>query len=251
VAVDPPTRAEVLDVNFDLDSLGNRLVERTAGDVHAHALRLLVDEHVGRMPENVRAPMRDVVAIMADQMGHMMAALRVQGQAAELARRTREARLRVDPLPDILVKVGLALLQPDSIEVGVDDGAFVGFNWHRLEKNATQRWRWAYPALTGSIVLPRVRGSMMEVGIRFLLPFGAQANETTLTAMLDGVPIEFHDRQPSVWTGKVALPEDPAATRMALVIVSSGHSDPRIGTNRDTRILGIGLDTVWAKCLSR
>lgn len=235
---------------FDLESIGQRLVERTAGDVDAQALRRMVDNHLRQLPEDVREPMRQVVSILADHLGHTTAIARAQAQAVEIARRTREARLRVDPLPQIAAMFGVGLTQPNHVDISVESGNFVGFNWHRLEKNGDQVWRWAYPELTSSVVLPRVAGGRLEVSIRFILPFGAEASATTLAAMLDGVPVEFSERRNTVFTGSVDLPDDLAATRMALVISSAGHVDPRVGANRDPRTLGIGLNSVSVKRIS-
>lgn len=232
---------------IDLEAVGRRLVERAAFERDANALLDDLRPMLERLPPELAEQLNGVVEVMAVHLGQTMGALRLLQQRIDEERRTRDVRLRLDPLPRILASAGAPPVQPGRIAVSVGDGAFVGYGWHRLEKNTTGCWRWAWPSQTGSVILPRVAGGLIDVGIRFVMPFALEPQDCTLAAWLDGIPVTFERKAPGEWIGSVQLPREPAATRMALVIASAGHADPARGGARDARVLGIGLSAVWAE----
>jgi len=229
---------------IDLGIVGRRLVEDAILAGERAALEAAVRGELADAPEEVRRPLLRVAAVVGDHIAQTAAALRMLQQTLAEARRTRGERLRIDPLPEIVARHGIAYARPSAYGISVNDGAFVGRGWHSLETDSRGYWLWSGPESLSSVLLPALGGGQVGVDIRVRLPFGGAMVPDVLSAMLDGVPVTCNGVRGDVWSGVARLPTDDGASRMALVLASRLHEDPRTTPDRDVRVLGVGLVSV-------
>ena len=231
---------------IDFASLGEKLLGDALVATERSALEGLVSPVLAQLQGPDRQAIETLTSILVHRLAVTNSALRALSQELVSARRSRETRLRIDPLPFIPQDRFEQPPAPPTVwECNVGDAGFVGSNWHRLEIDREKNYRWAGPALASSVLLPSLGGGRIKVAIEFRIPFRGPYAQDSFVAFLDGFAIPLTKRpDANVCEGIVDIPEDLLASRTALIIVSKPHSDPRTDGQRDPRILGIGLTSV-------
>jgi hypothetical protein len=173
----------------------------------------------------------------------------------EAATRSREERLRLDPLRFIpsarlADATGAApVVETGPVALTAGDPAFVGFGWWEAERTEAGTLAWSGRSRCASVLLPALGGGELTVTISVCSPFGLPLDIGEHDLFLDGVPLSFvavsNDGTAGIFEARASLPVMQAGARVALLLIGPQHDDPARGARRDTRRIGLGL--MWIR----
>jgi hypothetical protein len=234
----------------DLDLSPDRaapLLDAALHRQHAARLHAAAAPLLDAMPDTARG----FAAHLLDELAHISARIETLEQAQQAARRTREERLRIDPLraipPDRLAAAGQAAPIPEAGPVTLDpaDPDFVGFGWWQAERTAEGSLRWSGMARCATLLLPALGGGDLVLTLTLRVPFGQPLDIAQHDFFLDGMPLAFETVSSNgvvgVFEARASLPPMPAGSRLTLLLHGAQFDDPATGPARDTRRMGLGL----------
>lgn len=218
---------------------------------HADRLRQAAEPLLARLDGDARLFGEHLL----DELARLSAQLEAMGQAQAAAARSREERLRIDPLVMIprerLAAAGGPAPEAEAGPAGIEpaDPDFAGQGWYPAERTESGSLRWSGAARCATLVLPALGGGELLLTLSLRSPFGVPLDLAAHDLFLDGVPLHFqtisNDGTIGIFEARVLLPERPAGSRVTLLLHGAQHEDPAGGPRRDTRRLGLGL--VWAR----
>ncbi len=228
--------------------------ERAAALVDAalerrHLLRLQEDAGplIAGLPAEAQPFAEFVLVELARQAARHDALEAVQ----EAAARSREERIRLDPLrfipKDRLAAAGAATPEAEQGPVAVDvaDPDFTGFGWWEAERTEGGSLRWSGFAPAASVLLPALGGGELVLTISVRAPFGIPLEIADHPMFLDARPLVFstvsNNGVVGIFEARVTLEDRPAGSRATLVLQGPQYEDPAKGPRRDTRRIGLGL----------
>jgi hypothetical protein len=189
------------------------------------------------------------------ELARMAARLDAIEDVQSAATRSREERLRLDPLRFIpSVRLADAMGEDAPAELGPvavagGDPGFVGFGWWEPERTEDGSLIWSGTSRCASVLLPALGGGDLTVTLALRSPFGLPLDVGEHDFFLDGVPLSFatvsNDGTIGIFEARATLPPMVAGARVALLLVGPQHDDPARGARRDTRRIGIGL--MWVR----
>lgn len=222
------------------------LERRHAERLHEHAAPLLA-----AMEE---AP-RLAAELLLAELARTHARLDALEAAQQAASRSREERIRLDPLRHIPAeRLAAALGEAPAPETGpcaLDPAApdFVGFGWWQAERTEGGSLRWSGAARCATLLLPALGGGELLLTLSLRAPFGKPLDLEGEDIFLDGVPLAFRtltsDGVVGVFAARASLPAMPAGAKLTLLLHGRQYEDPATGPRRDTRRIGLGL--LWAR----
>jgi hypothetical protein len=189
------------------------------------------------------------------ELARMAARLDRLEDAQAAASRSREERLRLDPLRFIpstrLAEAlgGAAAAEAGPVALAAGDPAFVGAGWWEAETTEAGSLIWSGTSRCASVMLPGLGGGDLLVTLSVRSPFGLPLDIGAHDFFLDGVPLAFatvsNDGTVGIFEARATLPAMPPGARVALLLLGPQHEDPASGPRRDTRRIGLGL--VWIR----
>jgi hypothetical protein len=189
------------------------------------------------------------------ELARMAARLDSIEDAQAAATRSREERLRLDPLRFIpSARLDDAMGEGPAPEFGpvavaAGDPGFVGFGWWEPERTEQGSLVWSGTSRCASVLLPALGGGELVVTISVRSPFGLPLDIGEHDLFLDGAPLSFatvsNDGTIGIFEARATLPPMVAGGRVALLLIGPQHDDPARGARRDTRRIGIGL--LWVR----
>jgi len=232
--------------------------ERAAALVNAalerrHAERLLDEAAplLGAVEDTPRA----LAEVLIAELARLNARLDAAEDAQRAAARSREERIRLDPLRYIPAERLAAALggapAPEEGPAVIDPAApeFVGFGWWQAEPTEGGSLRWSGASRCATLLLPALGGGELLVTLRLRAPFGVKLDLAAQDFFLDGVPLRFeavsNDGVTGVFSARASLPAMPAGAKLCLLLHGAQYDDPATGPKRDTRRIGPGL--IWAR----
>jgi hypothetical protein len=207
------------------------------------------------MLERLGPDARIVSEFLIEEMARLSALVEVVAQAQREAARSREERMRIDPLPIIPAARRIAAR---SVEAAVEEGPalleaggadFTGFGWFNPEPIEGGVLRWSGRSPWASLLLPALGGGDLLLTVAVRAPFASPIDMAREEWVLDGMPLAFEtltqDGVSGVYSARVSLLERPPGSRATLLHRVAPRTDPAMGPRRDTRALGLGLS--WAR----
>lgn len=217
---------------------------------HTARLRLGAGPSLAPLDPATRAAFEHLL----DQVARLSAEVETLSQAQEVSRRSREVRLRLDPLraipPD---RVTAALVTPEEgapAQFALDAGApeFNGTGWYGAEAMPGGSLRWSGATRCASLLLPSLGGGRLRIAVSLRTPYGASLDLEQHDLFLDGLPLPLRPisggGQSGVFEAEAELPPSGAGTRSVLLLHGAQWEDPSTGPRRDPRRLGLGLGWV-------
>jgi hypothetical protein len=222
------------------------LERRHAERLHEDAAPLLV-----ALPEDQRLAIELLIA----ELAQVQARLDAVEDAQRAAARSREERIRLDPLRFIpaerLAAAQGAAAAAEAGPFALDPAApeFVGFGWWQAERTEGGSLRWSGQARCATLLLPALGGGELLLTLALRSPFGIPLDLAAHDLFLDGVPLGFetlsNDGVVGVFAARASMPAMPAGAKLTLLLHGAQHEDPATGAKRDTRRIGLGL--LWAR----
>ncbi len=214
-----------------------------------HAARL----KLGAAPKlaQVDAGTRSLVEHLLEEIARLSAQLDTLAQAQEEARRSRETRLRLDPIREIPAERLAAVLTPPPEPLPgpyARDAAapdLVGLGWYPPERAQSGTLRWSGAGRCATLILPALGGGRLRVTLALRAPYGQPLILADHDWFLDGEPLALRQvsggSSDGVFEAEVTLPESGAHGRAVLLLHGLQWADPATGPRRDPRRLGLGL----------
>jgi hypothetical protein len=215
---------------------------------HTARLRLGAGPSLAPLDPATRAAFEHLL----DQVARLSAEVETLSQTQEAARRSREVRLRLDPLRAIPAdRVAAALGGTPEQEVpaqfALDAAApeFNGTGWYAAEVSPGGSLRWSGAARCASLLLPPLGGGRLRLALSLRVPYGTALDLGQHDLFLDGLPLALRPvsggAQSGVFEAEVELPPLGAGSRCVLLLHGEQWEDPSTGPRRDPRRLGLGL----------
>jgi hypothetical protein len=218
---------------------------------HAERLSVAADSFLAALPAEGSGLGRLLIA----ELARLSARVETLEQASAAATRSREERLRIDPLraipPERLAAASLPapLAEAGPVRLDPADPDFTGFGWWQAERTPDGSLRWSGAARCATLLLPALGGGELVLTLSLRAPFGLPLDIAAHDWFLDGMPLAFttvsSDGVVGVFEARVTLAPMPPGARLALLLHGPQYADPARSPQRDTRRMGLGL--VWAR----
>jgi hypothetical protein len=235
-------------MSITLDLTAMRQADRLVDEAAARMRTAPVLTRLSTVADQLDPSLREVVELIAYEIGRVGAAAETARQLAQSGRQSRSERIKLDPLRFIPASrqgtgpepAGPLSLRPDAPE-------FIGAGWFEAEHHGDRAWRWSGAAGSpcATLLLPSLGSGRLRFTFRLSVPFQQPFEPERFGIVVNARPLALTatatGASSGVVTGETVVEDDHALGSLAVVLVLPRYGARDGGVN-DTRQLGVGIE---------